>query len=339
MIGIRADANEIIATGHIMRCIAIARQLEKLKEQVVFITADDFATNLLQQRGYQSICLHTKWNKKDEETNRLIQCIHENKIEKLIIDSYEVTKTYLENIKKHTKVIYLDDIYKFEYPVDALINYSIGVDEKRYNYLGEQALKLLGSTYTPLREEFEGEGIERKEKVSDILITTGGSDNLFIIEKIIKRVSGAECFKDLSFHVVIGAFFQNKRELISLAQKESNIVLHQNVTNMAEIMKVCDIAISAGGTTLAELSSLGIPTISFAVADNQLDGINAYEAKALMPTVGDVRSNIDQAVEDILEWLKKLVEEKELRENIAQSEMKFIDGKGAARIAKALKIL
>ena len=50
MIGIRADANEVVATGHIMRCMTIAGQLKKLGEEVIFFLADDYGISMLEEK-------------------------------------------------------------------------------------------------------------------------------------------------------------------------------------------------------------------------------------------------------------------------------------------------
>ena len=65
MVYIRVDMNEQIATGHMMRCLSIADALRDLGEQVTFILADEQAINLLKQRGYDAIVLHTQWNDMD----------------------------------------------------------------------------------------------------------------------------------------------------------------------------------------------------------------------------------------------------------------------------------
>ena len=57
VIGIRVDVNETVATGHIMRCITIAEQIKKLGGQVLFITADGQAEELLARAGMEHVCL------------------------------------------------------------------------------------------------------------------------------------------------------------------------------------------------------------------------------------------------------------------------------------------
>lgn len=48
---IRADGNEHIGTGHVMRCLAIAEALEAAGVQVCFVMADDAAAKLVKSRG------------------------------------------------------------------------------------------------------------------------------------------------------------------------------------------------------------------------------------------------------------------------------------------------
>ena len=41
MVGIRVDVNNIIATGHIIRTITIAEEIEKRNEKFIFISSDN----------------------------------------------------------------------------------------------------------------------------------------------------------------------------------------------------------------------------------------------------------------------------------------------------------
>ena len=45
MIGFRVDANEKIATGHLMRCMAIAQGFQRQREEVMFFLAEEKRPN------------------------------------------------------------------------------------------------------------------------------------------------------------------------------------------------------------------------------------------------------------------------------------------------------
>ena len=51
MIYIRADMNGVIATGHVMRCLAVADAARDMGEETTFLLADGEATALLEKRG------------------------------------------------------------------------------------------------------------------------------------------------------------------------------------------------------------------------------------------------------------------------------------------------
>ena len=121
---IRADMNEVIATGHVMRCLSIADAAKEQGKEAVFIVADEKPIEILKKRGYEAIVLHTLWNNMDKELEVLLPLIKEKNIKKLLVDSYQVTKNYLQSLEEVTEVFYLDDLDAFEYPVSNVICYA-----------------------------------------------------------------------------------------------------------------------------------------------------------------------------------------------------------------------
>ena len=95
-------------------------------------------------------------------------------------------------------------------------------------------------------------------------------------------------------------------------------------------MEKADLAISAGGTTLYELSAKGTPAISYSFADNQLKNVHQFEQDGLIPYAGDVR------YDDVYDNIYRLYQEYDalnLRKACSERMQKVIDGQGAARIA------
>ncbi|NMF03280.1 UDP-2,4-diacetamido-2,4,6-trideoxy-beta-L-altropyranose hydrolase [Clostridium beijerinckii] len=341
MIYIRTDSNNTIATGHVMRCLSIAKALRKSGEECIFITADSRSDELIKSNGFDIICLNSEWNNPNSEIEDLINIIKDKDIKKLLIDSYYVTEGYLESIKKYTKLIYIDDINSFSYPVDMLINYSGSYENFKYDiqYKNTQTKLLLGYDYVPLREEFQNIKSVIRDNVEQILFTMGGTDENNITARFIESVLDDMFFYDIIFHIVIGSFNKNLEELNKLVSNCPNIKLHYNVNKISELMNQCDIAISAGGTTLLELCACGIPTIGFTIADNQIAGTKCLEDKKAIIYVGDARYDIKKIMENTSKTAKILVENIELRNYLSKNMKNAIDANGANRIANEINLL
>ena len=119
---IRADANEQIGTGHIMRCLAVAEAIKKYNIEVVFIVADKRSESFVTDKGFDTICLNTVWDNLDSETEIIMKVLGEKNIKKLLIDDYFVTESYLKRLSTVTEIMYIDDMNDFIYPVSTIID-------------------------------------------------------------------------------------------------------------------------------------------------------------------------------------------------------------------------
>lgn len=336
MVGIRVDANDTIAMGHLMRCMSIAFQLKNKGCGVKFIISEDYARESIIQNGFECICLYNRYNEKEKETQELIKIIEDNGIDRLLLDSYEVTYDYMARLKEHTKIIYIDDLNAFLYPADLIINYTYGTNIEEYkdrDYKNQRFL--LGSKYVPLREEFAGRSILIKKEIGDIFITTGGTDQYDMIIGILEKLQES-AFNKARKHVVAGKFYKHMDKLHLLASGDSSIHIYHNVKDIWNVMRASDIAISAGGTTLAELCACGVPSICFAIADNQLSGTKAYEEGGLLFYAGDVRENREKVRKHIVQLVEYMNQNPLIRREMSLNAKSTIDGKGALRIAEEM---
>ena len=67
MIGFRVDANEQIATGHLVRCISIATELIKRGIKCIFFLAEEKETARLKAANIPYVILHTDWRYMESE--------------------------------------------------------------------------------------------------------------------------------------------------------------------------------------------------------------------------------------------------------------------------------
>lgn len=339
MIWIRADANKEIGTGHIMRCLSVASELKKSGEQVKFLVADDEATGLLQKKGQEYHVLNSNYRDMEAELDRLLSLMSKEKPKLILVDSYFVTDFYLEQLSDHAKTAYVDDMFAFSYPVDMVINYNIYGDLLPYREKAHSRNKdfLLGCVYAPLREEFQAVSYQIKDEVENVLITTGGSDKYNLAGQILKAALADEKAGKLHYHVVSGAFNSHLEELQQLEAENPQVHIHKNVKNMAELMRECDIAVTAGGSTMYELCAVGVPIICFSFVDNQEQIVETFVKKSLVCYGGNYLQDGEKMIADVVKNILQLAEKKEVRENYSRRLKEVVDGNGASRIAKKLQ--
>lgn len=343
MVGIRADANETVATGHIMRCITIAHQLKKRGEAVLFFVADEYALPILEQAGMDYICLHTQWDKLEDELPVLQEQLKRAGCKKLLVDSYYVTDAYFAYLNQDCRIIYIDDMFEAVYPVDMIINYN--AYHTRFPYMqayGKGTSLLLGTSYVPLREEFSvkeeqppaAEGFEAGK--SHILLSCGGGDTYDALTGILSCLVEQAGLKDAVFHTVVGRFHRNQAGLKQIAKQYEQVVLHYDVSHMAALMSRCTAAVSAAGTVLFELCAMQVPTVFFVCADNQRYDREFFEVNERMLFAGDIRKDRGACIRKTGEQLERILLDVELQQRMKKKLHEVTDGNGAARLARQI---
>ncbi len=338
MIWIRADANREIGTGHVMRCLSVALALQECGQEVCFVLADESAVELLRSKGQKYQILHSDYTKMEEELQVFGERLAAARPQCLLVDSYYVTSDYLKQLGKYTTVAYVDDMNAFAYPVDLLINYNIYGDMLPYK---EKAAKenqqfLLGTSYAPLRAEFQNVEYAVRDEVQNVLLTTGGSDKYNLAGQILEKVLHDGRTDRLHYHVVSGAFNPNYVMLKRLEEKRSNVHIHQNVTKMSELMQKCDIAVTAGGSTMYELCAVGVPIICFSFVDNQEQIVQTFVKKDMVCFGGNYLKEQETMLDNIVENIAMLTANEEMRKAYCNKERQLVDGQGAMRIAQTL---
>lgn len=357
----RTDGNSHIATGHLVRCLSIADACFSLGMKVCFLVSDPESKALLQSfdpacRFPVRILETASYDDLEKELPELLSVLSDSAsvpgfssgfsdtnvtLNDVIyfLDSYYVTERYLSAVRAAAKVAYLDDLQLFDYPTDLLINYDVIPEGKMPSYKAayqSAAHTLLGASYTPLRRQFTDLHTDCRDKISNILVTTGGSDPYHFCLKLIEAFRKKSSLHLCQLHVVVGRLNEDKDELYQLASKLPFLQLHENVADMASLMGSCDLAVSAAGTTLYELCAAGVPSISFCLADNQLTAAKAFDEAGAIPCSGDIRCSCDEVLVNVINFVTDMSDNFQKRKDAHDAMRQLVDGKGAMRIAKAL---
>lgn len=342
----RTDGNSHIATGHLVRCLSIADACFSLGMKVCFLVSDQESKALLQ--SFDPACrfpvriLETAvYDDLEKELPEVLGMLNEaGQAEQIFfLDSYYVTEHYLSAVRTAAKVAYLDDLQLFDYPADLLINYDVIPESRSASYQAayqNAARTLLGASYTPLRAQFTDLQPYCRDRVSNILVTTGGSDPYHFCLKLIEAFRANSSMDLCQLHVVVGRLNEDKDKLYKLADELPFLQLHENVSDMASLMTSCDLAVSAAGTTLYELCAAGVPSMSFCLADNQMTAAKAFDEAGIIPCAGDIRCNCDEVLVKIMNFVKDMLGNFQKRLTAQATMRQLVDGKGAMRIAKAL---
>ena len=360
MVGIRADANSVIASGHMMRCITIARALVELGEKVTFFMADQESYKLFEgivskePLEVEGVVLGSDYQNMESELETLKCEIAKRNISVLLVDSYAVTYDYFDELSRVCRVAYLDDLHKEDYPVDMVINYS-GYSKKMGYEQGYRLMSghdkeptklFLGLKYAPLRKQFYDPEADMaidysfagKEGIH-ILVSTGGADMCGMLQLLIEMAVNTSWQEKVIWHFVVGGLTEGNEKWTTLVGGHDNIVIHRSVLNMAYLMKRCDLGIMAGGTMLTECASCGLPTVFYQVAENQKYNVEYWGKVSGMSFAGDVSQETpgkDKVISVIKERIERHLREKEALGAMSEELKKITDGRGALEIARVL---
>lgn len=335
---IRADGNNEIGSGHIMRTLAIAHTFRDMGGDCVFITADHMAGELINKYKFDYICLNTKWNDLINEISYLNQIIKAKGCEHILFDTYFASPEYFASLSSLKYKSYIDDFQNNVFPVDLIIHYQINTNFEFYynSYMLTRTRFCLGEQYAPLRQEFSKcEPFEVRDHVKRICITTGGTDYHNISNKILVGFQQKGWLPLYDIQVIIGKYYTEPERLICQFSQYKNITFLKEPSSMSEVFCSCDLIISAAGSTLYELCACGVPTIAFLIADNQ-EGVYDMEDQQLLVVGADFRNEKQGQLKQLMDNFELFVNDVEKRRFYSKNMQLRVDGKGAYRIAKTI---
>lgn len=296
-----------VGLGHISRCTSLYQAFEEKKIYPCFIiNGNKLISQYLKKKNY----ILLDWIKNE---SHLIQKINGSDI--AIVDSYIADISVCDKIANNVKIVgFIDDDMRLNYPSGVVINGSIHA--KNLKYPKNQNIDyLLGPQYIMLKKEFWD--IPKKEinkRLKKILITLGGSDNRNLTPKILRMLNSK--FPELIKKIIIGKGFKNISEIKKTCNEYSELIYSPSSKRMKKEILNSDIAITAGGQTVYELACVGIPAISIAVAENQINSVKNCDELGLNYYAGwwkdnNLLNNIRKSISNLKnQELRKVMRER-----------------------------
>ena len=150
---------------------------------------------------------------------------------------------------------------------------------------------------------------------------------------------GARVLAGPQFALVRPEFAAHRDQASSLpalreaAKTDCNLRLHVDSHAMAELMSQADIAVGAGGGSVWERATLGLPTVTVTLADNQRPMARAMEQVGLTLAVDALAEDFEAR---LVAAVRRVVDDAALRRWLFEAPCHACDGLGAERVAEAM---
>ena len=295
-VSFRADASNIIGSGHVIEIISLIRALrERIEFEPVFVTVENaFTMDKLRENGISSIICLPGGLQEEAEADLIVRGLADLGCEHLVVDLLHRSNDfygYLYSNLKSTCVI-LDNNEHKEIPASVVVNFSITQYPDFYRKVDQHKTKyLIGPGYFWFDEVINkikpvsvvGPKVER------VFVNQGGSDPYGLTVKIIRALELGNFEQE--FHVVLGGLLQDEHKFGLEYLRNSlggNYTFYTDLPkiDLYHLMEKSDLAISAAGNTLYELAYLGVPTLVIS-HDHLHDQVAiAFEQKKAVSNVG-----------------------------------------------------
>ncbi|SFC24441.1 UDP-2,4-diacetamido-2,4,6-trideoxy-beta-L-altropyranose hydrolase [Pseudoalteromonas denitrificans] len=347
----RVDASKNIGTGHVMRCLTLANVLRNhgCKIEFACIQRQGDLILFIQQQGYRVAIIPYKQNGLDN--NLTPESIYQNDIQKkdshcfinklsvsnkdiVVVDHYGLDHHWASEIKKTAcRILVIDDLANRQHICDFLLDQNLHENpSSRYkNKVDLNCNLFLGPKYALLRPEFYSERPLLKQvnkRIPHFLVYLGFVDPKDTTSKIIAAIESLEFEVKVDF--VLSELHPNFRELKSKALELENIDIHLQPADILSILKRVDFVIGAGGSATWERCCLGIPSILFALTENQK--VLAEELSKLN-TVLYLKEKDVVSVDKIKQAIIAMVKSEAKRLSFSERSQALVDGVGAERVA------
>ena len=267
---LRADASVTLGSGHIMRCLTLAKALEQQGARCNFICRPSQG-NLIPWLRSQSINVITlpESVKNELEDAQLSLASITEPYQLLVLDHYQLGQVYCQVLRSRCDmVLVIDDLANRQHDCDILLDQNLHPSaSNRYKNLVPTYCKLLlGPRYALLRDEFYQ--VNNKAKSPHILVGFGGSDEQNLTQLAIEAIAQLK-LPQLTADIVIGANNPWRVMLQQQVARLPNVQLHVQSTEMATLMHRATLMLGAGGSTHWERCICGLPGLIVTVAENQ----------------------------------------------------------------------
>lgn len=336
---LRGDAGPAIGVGHAMRLLAVAEALME-RGAACHLASAELPPPLEERMRAAGLHVHRIAAEPGSGADLALTLAvaRERAVRAAVVDSYRLPSAWRAGLEAEGQpVVALDDLND-QGPLHArvVVNAAPGAGSLGYERTAPGARLLLGPAFAPLRREIREAAAAPAAPADErraLLLTFGGSDPLRLTGPCLERIA-PHLEEGERLLVVLGAASSCGDAVAAVAAAmPDRVELHQDVREMGRLMMRARLAVTAAGTTTAELAALGVPALAVVVATNQVESACQSGALGLMRVVDGRGAG---APDRIAEAALALWRDRAACRTIADRVRGVVDSQGAVRIASAI---
>lgn len=303
-VAIRTDASFSIGTGHVMRCLALAKRLQRRGATIFFIcrNLEEHLGALLEEQGFAVMRLPAtgqdaadaagSWLMDAADSQDAIGALG-GTLDLLVVDHYGLDARWEKALRPlAARVFVIDDLADRSHDCDVLLDQNLhDMPESRYARLvPDSARVFVGPRYALLRAEFDSAAVRlRDQGLRRLLIFMGGTDPSNEALKLVLALRSMGSRAPLAT-CVLGPANPHATVVRQAAQGMENIVIVPATGEMAKLMEEADLAVGTCGGAAWERCMLGLPALVVVNAENQRDDARILDAMGAVRNLGDAVS-------------------------------------------------
>ncbi|MBI5247324.1 MAG: GNAT family N-acetyltransferase [Elusimicrobia bacterium] len=303
-----------IGTGHVRRCLLLARYLKTRGSEVAFLTSSGAAVVVpVSGEGFECEVLPAL------RPADLARALKKTRPEVVVWDRLDSSPALNRVIRNSGAVlITLDDAGKGQTLADITINAMVPGGLTPYK----------GFDYAMLPAPPEAARTDRSAPVRRITVCFGGYDHEGLSEAALKALTPLD--RKIKIDLILGSA-SSEPSVKTVALHGSRLRVLRMPHDFSRLLSRSDVAVLAGGATLIEALSYGVPTLAIGQYGHQLDTIARCEAAGAVIGVASTGS--------LLKAVRALAANSTLRVELSRSARRLVDGQGLKRVADLTTIV
>lgn len=315
-----ADAGDIpeIGTGHLHRCLLLARRLTETGAEVRFLTSSRRVADRAASAGYPCRTLP-----RGPRPSDVAAAVRKGRPDVVVWDRLDTTPALRRAIKSAGALLMaLDDQNGGAPAADIVVNAMVARGDTPHKGFGFAILPKTAPVAAHVRR-----------RVRSVTVCFGGYDHHRLSERTLTALVPLD--PSVRIDLILSASAPAVPAALA-ARHGRRLRVHRAPPAFDRILARADVAVLAGGATLVQALSRGVPTLGIAQYEHQLDTLRRCERRGAAVCLGAAAKVRPSA---ILDGVRRLARDADARTALSRAAQRMVDGRGLERVRELATVV